>query len=111
LYTSRPLSTIYQVFPGAHTEETSEDKEEAELDEAWDLQLLVTVARVKALFGYSKDKQDQLIKFAQAPSGVHAKEMSEDKEEAELDEAWDLNAAEVAPTEFLVDHEENDSFE
>jgi hypothetical protein len=42
--------------------------------EDWHEQLLVTVARVKACFGYSKDKQDkqdELIKFAEAPSGAH----------------------------------------
>jgi hypothetical protein len=55
-----------------HTEETSENIEKAELDEAWDLQLLlVTVARIEALFGYSKDKQDTLITFAEAPSPAH----------------------------------------
>jgi hypothetical protein len=29
-------------------------------------------------------------------------------EEAKLDEVWDLNAAEDAPTECLADHEEED---
>jgi hypothetical protein len=38
--------------------------------------------------------------------------MSEDIEEAELDEAWDLNAAKDAPTECLAyNEEENDGFE
>jgi hypothetical protein len=68
--------------------------------EAWHEQLLVVVFdRIKAFFGYSKDKQDERIKFtAQAPSGAHTEETSEDIEEAELDEAWDLNAAAAAPT-------------
>jgi hypothetical protein len=93
-------------------EKTSEDIEEANLDEAWDLQLLVTVARVKALFGYSKDKQGKLTKFAQAPSGAQKEELSTKIEDAELGEAWDLNAAEDAPTECLSEHEEeNDGFE
>jgi hypothetical protein len=41
-------------------------------------QLLVTVSPVKAFFGYSKDKQDTLIKFAETPSGANAEETSED---------------------------------
>jgi hypothetical protein len=61
-------------------------------------ELLVIVDRVKTFFEYSKDKQDELIKFAEAPPGVHTEETSENIEEAELDEAWDLNAAEDAPT-------------
>jgi hypothetical protein len=48
---------------------------------------------VKAFFGYSEDKPDKLIKFADAPTGAHTEETCEDTEEAELDEAWDLNAA------------------
>jgi hypothetical protein len=32
--------------------------------------------------------------------------MAVEIEEAELDEAWDLNAAEDTPTERLVEHEE-----
>jgi hypothetical protein len=70
------------------------------------------VARVKAFFGYSKDKQDELIKFTESPSGAYAEAMSEDKEEAEFDDAWGLNAAEDAPTKCLADHEEeNDGSE
>jgi HD superfamily phosphodiesterase len=61
--------------------------------EEWHEQLLFTVARVKAFFGYSKDKQDNLITFAEALSGAHMEETSENREEAELDEAWDLDAA------------------
>jgi hypothetical protein len=38
--------------------------------------LHVTVARVKTLFGYSKDKQDALIKFAAASYGAHTEEPS-----------------------------------
>jgi hypothetical protein len=37
-------------------------------------QLLVTVARLKALFGYSKDKQDMLIEFTDAQSDSHSEE-------------------------------------
>jgi hypothetical protein len=33
--------------------------------EGWYVQLLVTVVRVKAFFGYSKGKQDKLIKLAE----------------------------------------------
>jgi hypothetical protein len=55
--------------------------EDEELDEAW-----LTVARVKALFGSSKEKQDELINFAQAPTYSHKEEMFQDMEEAELDE-------------------------
>jgi hypothetical protein len=56
-----------------------------------------------------RDKKGELIKFAEAPSGAHTEETSADIEEAELDEVWDLNAAEDAPTECLADHqEEND---
>jgi hypothetical protein len=41
--------------------------------EDWHEQLLVTFARRKTFFGYLKDKQqDELIKFAQAPSCAHA---------------------------------------
>jgi hypothetical protein len=69
-------------------------------------QLLVTVARLKAFFGYSKDKQDKLIDFTEVPSGVHSEENYGGIEEVKLDEAWDLTAAEDAPTECLVDHEE-----
>jgi hypothetical protein len=61
-----------------------------------------------AFFGYSKDKQVQLIKYAEAPSGTHTEEKSMNIEEAKLDEVWDLNAAEDAPTECLADHEEED---
>jgi hypothetical protein len=43
----------------------------------WHEQLLVIVAHVKAFFRYSKDKQDELIKFAEAPSGAHTEETSE----------------------------------
>jgi hypothetical protein len=49
------------------------DIEEVELDEAWDLQLPLTVARVKTLFGSSKEKQGKLITFAEVPSGAHTK--------------------------------------
>jgi hypothetical protein len=47
----------------------------------------------------TRNKQDEPIKFAETPSGSHTEETFEDREEAELDEAWDLNAAEDAPTE------------
>jgi hypothetical protein len=48
-----------------------------------------------------RDKQnDELIKFAE-PSSVPKEESSEDIEEAELDEAWDLDAEDNAPTECL----------
>jgi hypothetical protein len=40
---------------------------------------------------------EKLIKFAEAPSGAHTEETFVDIEEAELDEAWDLNGAEAAP--------------
>jgi hypothetical protein len=60
--------------------------------------VVVAAACIKAFFGYSKYKQDELIKFAEAPSGAHTDEASEDIEEAELDEAWDLNAVEDAST-------------
>jgi hypothetical protein len=73
------------------------------------LQLLANVARVKALFEYSKDKQDEFIKFAEAPSGAHTEETADDIEEAELDEAWDPNAAEAAPTECLSEREDDGS--
>jgi hypothetical protein len=64
------------------------------------------------LLEYSKDEQDELIKFGEAQPCAHTEETSEDAEEAELDEAWDLNAAEDAPTEYLLDHEEeNDDSE
>jgi hypothetical protein len=48
--------------------------------------------------------QDELIKFGGSQLCAHTEETSEDIEEAELDEAWDLNAAEDAPTECLADH-------
>jgi hypothetical protein len=47
--------------------ETSADIEEVKLYEAWDLQLPLTAARVKTLFGNSKEKQDELITFAEVP--------------------------------------------
>jgi hypothetical protein len=53
----------------------------------------------------SRISSDTLIKFAEAPSGALI-------EEAELDEAGDLTAADDAPTECLADHdEENDGSE
>jgi hypothetical protein len=56
----------------------------------WHEHLLVIVARVKAFFQYSKDKQDVLIRLTDAPSDAQAVHFSEGIEEAELDEAWDL---------------------
>jgi hypothetical protein len=53
----------------------------------------------------SSDKEDELIELAKAQSGAHTEEKSEDVEEAELEEAWDLTAVEDAPTECLADHE------
>jgi hypothetical protein len=47
----------------------------------------VTVARVKALFGFPKDIQDELINSTQASRGSHKEETSKDIEEAKLDEA------------------------
>jgi hypothetical protein len=61
--------------------------------------LCLTVARVKALFGYSKDKLADLINVAEAQPCAHAEETAENIKETELDDAWDLNAAEDAPTE------------
>jgi hypothetical protein len=50
--------------------------------EDWYEHLLVTVALVEAFFRYSKDKQVELIKLAEAPSGAHtSEETSEDSEE------------------------------
>jgi hypothetical protein len=72
-----------------------------------DLQLLVTV-HFKTLFGYSRDGQDRLIKFAEPRPGAHTEETPEDIEETELVEAWDLNASAYAPTERLADNEEED---
>jgi hypothetical protein len=40
---------------------------------------------VKAHFGYSKDKQDKLIKFAVVSSGAHIEETSGEIKVAELD--------------------------
>jgi hypothetical protein len=46
------------------------------------------------------------------PYQVHMQKEIWDIEEAKLDEAWDLNAAEDAPTECLSEHEEeNDGSE
>jgi hypothetical protein len=44
--------------------------------------------------------------MSEDPSGTLTEETSEDIEEAELNEAWDLNAAEDALTEYLADEEE-----
>jgi hypothetical protein len=63
----------------------------------WHEQLIVTVARVKAFFGYSKDKYEKLIVLAtlvEAPSGAPTEETSEDIEEAELDDSRDQMEAE-----------------
>jgi hypothetical protein len=49
-----------------------------------------------AFLGYSKDNRDELITLV--PSGAHTEETSEDIEEAELDEALNLDVAEDAPT-------------
>jgi hypothetical protein len=47
-------------------------KEKVEIDHTKNLQQLVTVAPVKILFGYSKNKsKTKLIKFVPAPSGAH----------------------------------------
>jgi hypothetical protein len=51
-------------------------------------------------------KQDELMEFAEAPSVALTEESSENKEEAELEEGWDLHTAEDTPTECLADHEE-----
>jgi hypothetical protein len=55
--------------------ETSMDIEEVELDEAWYVQLPLTIgiACVKTLLGYSKKKQDELITFAKIPSSAYSK--------------------------------------
>jgi hypothetical protein len=84
--------------------------------EDWHKQLLVIVARVKAFFGYSKDKQDTLITAAElaelteAPLGGDAEETTEDIDEAELDEARDLIEAKDLdgddPAEFLAEQDE-----
>jgi hypothetical protein len=62
--------------------------------------LLLLVSRL------SSDKEHELIELAKAQSGAHTEEKSEDIEEAEHDEAWDLTAVEDAPIEFLADHDE-----
>jgi hypothetical protein len=49
--------------------------------------MVVTVASVKTFFGYSKAKQDEHIKLAEAPSGAHTEGTYTEIEEAELDEA------------------------
>jgi hypothetical protein len=44
-----------------------------------------------AFLEYSKDKFDELIKFLESPVSAHTGSMaSDDIEDAELDEAWDL---------------------
>ena len=77
-------------------------------------QLLVTVARVKALIGYSKEKQEKLIRAAQltdASFGMDTVETPDDTEEAELDEARYLMEAEDLAgddqVELLAEREEN----
>jgi hypothetical protein len=72
--------------------------------EDWHEQLLFVVASIKAFFGYSKDKQDELIKFAEAQPGLHTEVTSENIEVAELDEAWDLNSKEDSPAGCLSEH-------
>jgi hypothetical protein len=61
----------------------------------------------KDFFGYPEGKQGELIRFAEAQA-THTEKTFQDKEEAELGEGWDLNAAEDATTECLADQEEND---
>jgi hypothetical protein len=56
----------------------------------WYEQLIATVARVKAFFGYSKDKQDELIQFTDAHQ-AHTEQTSEGTKETELYEAWDFS--------------------
>jgi hypothetical protein len=51
------LIKFAQAPSSVHTKETSEILEEAKLDEAWDLQLFVPAARVKASVGYSKENR------------------------------------------------------
>jgi hypothetical protein len=66
--------------------------------EDWHEELLVTVTRVNA-FSLDTRKRSKI-------SSPHFPRLHQVIEEAELDKAWDLNAAEDAPTEALVDHEE-----
>jgi hypothetical protein len=50
----------------------------------------------------SKDRQDELIKLAEAPSAAHIEETSENTEEPELDEGWDPTAVEGAPSNYWL---------
>jgi hypothetical protein len=59
----------------------------------------------KDFFGYPEGKQGELIRFAEAQA-THTVKTFQDKEEAEVDEGWDLNAAEDATTEYLADQED-----
>jgi hypothetical protein len=57
--------------------------------------LLVSVtAGVKAFFGYSTDKKDELAKFVEDRSSAHIKETFEYREEMDLDKAGGLNVGE-----------------
>ena len=68
--------------------------------------LLLLVSRLSSGTRNISSKQDEPINFAEFPSGAHTEETFEDIEEVELDEAWDLSAAEDAPTLCLSEHEE-----
>jgi hypothetical protein len=53
--------SMYTSLTFGASRKTSPSSEEAHNDEGWDLQLLVTGVGVKALFGYSKHKQDNVL--------------------------------------------------
>jgi hypothetical protein len=87
LDTLKTLKILFDLGNKVKSTTISADREHAIVREdiafeGWHEQLLATVDRVKALFGYSKDKQDDLIKFSEAPSGAHTEEMSDDIEKA-----------------------------
>jgi hypothetical protein len=107
LDTLQKLKSLYDVGNKFKSKRISGDRAHATVmeeiaSEDWHEQLIVTVARVKAFFGYSKARQDALIHEATLRisdetsefEGSEAAETFEDIEDAERQEAEALNARE-----------------
>jgi hypothetical protein len=110
LDTLQKLKSLYDVGNKFKSKRISGDRAHAMVmeeiaSEDWHEQLLVTVARVKAFFGYSKARQDALIHEAtlrisdetsefEGSEAAETFETFEDIEDAERQEAEALNARE-----------------
>jgi hypothetical protein len=97
LETLKTLKRLYDLGNTVKSKRLSGDRAHAmvmlEVAEDWHEQLIVTIARVKAFFGYGKKRQDKLIREAEGIEEADAdtQETLEEIEAVELDEARDLN--------------------